>query len=261
MLSNSRPHNVAVTGSAGRVGQHLCKLLGRKYAIRPLDIQGEERSVDLTDRQTTIKELEGVDAIVHSAIASSRTIGAEPLSEEQNVAFQYLMLDVNVKGTYHVFEAARLLKIPRVVFLSSLTVALGSEDDLGLEPHKPPCPTNFYAATKLFGEQLGAVYHRQYGIDVIILRLGQPFPLGLPIEEEWKKEWKSYSLFLTQTDIARAVEAALTTQVKFGIYNVVSKHVPSRVDLSAGREIGFEPADEWPGAQDPANWNLAPLTH
>lgn len=261
MLSNSRAQKlVAVTGSAGRIGRNLCQILGQNWAIRPIDIEGEEQAVDLTDREGTIRSLEGVDAIVHSAIASSRSIGTMPFSEEQEIAFHYRMLDVNVKGTYHIFEAARLLKIPRVVFLSSLTVALGSEDALGMEPDKPPCPTNFYATTKLFGEQLGAVYHRRHDIDVIILRLGQPFPLGLPSEEEWKKDWKSYSLFLTQGDIARAVEAALTTDVKYGIYNVVSKHEPARVDVSAGEEIGFVPADQWQPNSDLADWALSPLT-
>jgi uronate dehydrogenase len=260
MLSISQPPKVvAVTGSAGRIGRHLCSLLGRNYEIRPLDIQGAAHSVDLTDREATIRELRGADAIVHSAIASSRNFGTEPLSEEQNIAFQYRMLDVNVKGTYHVFEAARILGIPRVVYLSSLTVALGAEDAHGMEPDKAPCPTNFYAATKLFGEHLAAVYHRQHGIDVIILRLGQPFPLGIPIEEEWKKDWKSYSLFLTQGDIARAVEAALTTGVRHGIYNVVSRHEPPRVDVSAGKEIGFVPADEWRAARgSSADWVKAP---
>ena len=71
----------------------------------------------------------------------------------------------NAMGTFHVFEAARLLDVKKVVFASS-TATFGFDlpsdpiDDLSLQR-----PQTFYGACKLFGENMGRFYRRKYGID------------------------------------------------------------------------------------------------
>ncbi len=67
--------------------------------------------------------------------------------------------------TFHIFEAARLFDVKRVVFASSTAtfgfdLPAGPIDDLSLQR-----PQTFYGACKLFGENMGRFYRRKYGID------------------------------------------------------------------------------------------------
>jgi UDP-glucuronate 4-epimerase len=82
-----------------------------------------------------------------------------------------LYYDVNVKGTLHLLEFARLAGIQQFLFASSSSVYGNNpfvpwkEDDLLHEPVSP------YAATKLAAEELGHVYAGLYNIHFIALRL------------------------------------------------------------------------------------------
>jgi UDP-glucuronate 4-epimerase len=78
--------------------------------------------------------------------------------------------DVNVGGTQHLLELARVWGVPQFVFASSSSVyglnprVPWSEDDHVLQPISP------YASTKVSGELLGHVYSRLYGLRFIALR-------------------------------------------------------------------------------------------
>lgn len=253
--SDGRP--VIVTGAAGRVASRLLPLLMPKHEVWPTDIMDAEtpnwtvRKIDLTDREQVISGFAGAGAIVHCAIARYPTNDPCQRSEAEVADYHERMLNVNIRGTYHVFEAARVHTIPRVVYISSLTVAMGDATEKGMRPSRPPKPVDLYACTKLFGENLAEVYHHKYGIDTIILRLGQPYPMGLHSEKQWESDWQSSSLFVTFPDVARAIDAALSARhVRFGKYNIVSKNETPRVDSSSGLEIGFEPIEHWQAASN-----------
>ncbi len=63
--------------------------------------------------------------------------------------------DLNVDGTFNMFQAGVANQVPRVVWLSSQSVF--SRD-------------NIYGLTKVVGEELCAYYHRVHGIRCTILR-------------------------------------------------------------------------------------------
>lgn len=233
-----------MTGAAGHVGSRLVPLLSERFPLRLTDLGPGEvgglpvEAVDLLDLPAVVEAFRGATAVVHSAIASWGRCSLEE--------YEQRMLEVNIKGAYHVFEAARLLGIAQVVYISSLTVAKGHGHASDLCVSRGPKPVNLYACTKLFGEQVGELYSRIHGLHVINLRLGQPYPLGIAQEEEWRKDPVARSAFVTFPDIARAVECALkATDVKMGTYNVVSRSSPPLIDSSGGKEIGFEPRDDW----------------
>ncbi len=244
-----QPGPVTITGAAGGVGSRIVPFLRRDHSLRLTDLRPgtidglEVEPVNLLDIDSTVKMMEGSSAIVHLAIADYTGVDDDSPDPLQ-VAYRRRMLDVNITGAYHVFEAARILKIPRVVYMSSLTVVTGDPKPNRKEVDRAPHPSNFYAATKLFGESLAWVYHQRYGMECYVLRLGQPYPRGVAKEEVWKKNPKAYSIFTTFADIARSVDAALTVcEPSYGIYNVTSRCNQDFVDLSAGREFGFEPQD------------------
>ena len=72
---------------------------------------------DLGDLDAIQPAFEGVDAVVHLAAAS----GDDNTPDD--------ILRSNVTGTYHVFEAARLAGVSRVIFASSGATVAGWERD------------------------------------------------------------------------------------------------------------------------------------
>lgn len=104
-----------ITGAAGRLGGHLRSSL-RPYAqtLRLSDIAamppaqaGEEVVLcELSDKQAVDRLVQGCQAIVH--------MGGIPNEQP----FEKI-LDANIRGVMHVYEAARRHGVGRVVFASS----------------------------------------------------------------------------------------------------------------------------------------------
>lgn len=250
-VAPSSRRKVLFTGALGRVGERVIPALERDYEIHATDLRAPESpgpgssftAADLLDFDQTLALCEGKDAVVHSAIASSRDFGVRDdlTPQEEMLPFDLRTIDVNVRATYHLFEAARRQKVKQIVYISSLTTILGIRKDFFPADH-PDDPANLYACTKLFGEHLGRVYSRRFGISVICLRLGQPFPIGVPQEADWVKSPRARAFFTAAEDIAAAIDCSLRhPEVPFGIYPLVSHAEPPRIDLSRGKEIGFEP--------------------
>ena len=166
---------ILVTGAAGRVGSGIAGDLRRDFDLVLTDTQAaadkdpQITAVDLLDHGAVQKAMRGVDMVLHLAIAASRHFAGRPKEE-----FSDAEMRVNVMGTQHVFAAAHEAGIGRIVYMSSMTIDLGSPPRLSFSHDTPVRPNSLYACTKLFGEQLGELYARQYGMSVICLRLGQP---------------------------------------------------------------------------------------
>lgn len=102
------------------------------------------------------------DAIIHLAARA----GVRP-----SIANPAMYYDVNVKGTLHLLEFAKLAGIRQFLFASSSSVYGNNpnvpwkESDLLYQPISP------YAATKLAAEEMGKVYAQLYDIHFIALRL------------------------------------------------------------------------------------------
>jgi len=112
-------------------------------------------SVDNLPELLNIIKKESIDTIFHLGGMLSM-----PSENKPWASFQ-----ANVVGTFTVMEAARLEGVDKVIYSS--TIATYSKDirssiidDITLQR-----PTTMYGATKVFGELLGRVYARKYGID------------------------------------------------------------------------------------------------
>jgi UDP-glucuronate 4-epimerase len=176
--------HVLVTGGAGFIGSHVVdRLLGEPGCrVTVLDefndyydpaikrgnvaqfrgpvtvVEGDLRDRGLIDR---IFEEGRFDAVIHLAGRA----GVRPSILEPE-----LYLDVNIKGTFYILEAARKTGVERVVFASSSSVygvnpkIPFAEEDALLATISP------YAATKLAGEQLCSNYAHLYGLRTVCLR-------------------------------------------------------------------------------------------
>jgi UDP-glucose 4-epimerase len=125
---------------------------------------------DVTDRAALSALIESHDirAVVHTAALLSTAIRQDPISG----------IAVNIMGTAHVLECARVHRLRRVVLASSTTVTytgFATHDTTPIEEDLPlrlvsDRPASIYAACKLSGEHLAHLYHDLYGVDAVSLR-------------------------------------------------------------------------------------------
>ena len=101
-----------------------------------------------------------VDSIYHTAALLSKDC-----EESAANAFR-----VNIVGTVNILEAARILGVKDVIFVSS-----GATYGLKSPPRQilndtPQNPENMYTTTKVCCERLGEQYYRQYGLNFRAIR-------------------------------------------------------------------------------------------
>ncbi len=245
---------VLVIGALGHIGRRIVPLFSDCFELfltdrAEGDIEGQKvRALDITDYPAVLAAMRGMDAVLHLAIASQREFVTDRPrfmadEGEEYLRFNEATIEVNLRGTYHVFEAARECGVKRVVYGSSLTVYLGKPAYPEFNDTLPPRPSNFYAVTKLFGEQLGEFFSRRHGLTVYCLRFGDPYPK--PGADWLLKAPPERRCLVTYRDLAGAAHCALTTKdgPAFGAYMIISAGRNSVYDLSGAQEIGWQPQD------------------
>jgi uronate dehydrogenase len=149
------------------------------------------------------------------------------------------ILDVNINGTYVVFEAARRAGVPRVVFASSNhAIGFTPREDFPVPDYAFPAPDTYYGVAKVAGEAIAALYSRRYGMDAIAVRILSCF--------ERPSNPRMLSTWLSPDDAGRLFEACLTApspgfRVVFG---VSANTRGGWVSLAEARALGYEPQDD-----------------
>ncbi|HEV2345974.1 MAG TPA: NAD(P)-dependent oxidoreductase [Actinocrinis sp.] len=225
---------VLITGAAGGIGTLMRSRLARPgRVLRLLDIApleagpGEEAVLaSVTDLDALTEAGRGADAVIH--------LGGQSVEAPWE-----RILEVNIDGTYKIFEAARRAGVPRVIFASSNhAVGFHSPDEYPLPDDTTPAPDTYYGVSKVTGEALGALYHHRYGLDVICIRILTCFPKPL--------DQRALSTWLSPDDCARLFEACLAAE-KPGyrvVYGVSANTRGGWVSLDGARELGYEPQDD-----------------
>src|SRR3546814_6240573 len=72
--------------------------------------------------------------------------------------------DLNIEGTYNVFEAARRKKVRRVVFASSNHTVGFHRTDHAIDINADIRPDTLYGVSKVYGEALGRMVADKYGL-------------------------------------------------------------------------------------------------
>jgi nucleoside-diphosphate-sugar epimerase len=161
---------VVVTGASGKAGRAVVRdLLEYDHDVLSVDLVSPPESpappllADLTEFGQTVECLAGADAVVHLAAIPAPRIHTEETT-----------FRTNMLSTYNVFEAARLLGLPRVVWASSETIGLPFEREqpayAPIDEQHPPYPESSYALSKLLSEELGRQLHRWTGTPYVALR-------------------------------------------------------------------------------------------
>lgn len=173
---------ILVTGGAGFIGSHICRILsdqGHTVLIYDNLSTGHQELInqkalflqgDILDQAALEKVLIGVDVVIHLAsLALVEESVREPLKYVEN----------NIKGSTVLLEAMKNTGVKKIIFSSSATV-YGHVEKSDL-PLKEDCKTqavNPYGASKVAVESLLSSYFFNYGFDVVILRYFNPFGPG-----------------------------------------------------------------------------------
>lgn len=237
---------VLVTGASGILAKWVIPELEANYELRLTDLAprgNDDRFVaaDLTDFESVYRLIEGMDAVVHLAVATGDGRG-EPMPDNKIDPVDDRTLRVNTTSSFYLLEAALRHKIKRVVYASSFTILLANRHRPRYDGKTELEPTNLYACTKLFGEQLAGTYWRNHGLSTICLRIGQPTPIGHMFDELWRTNKRSRCWATHVEDVAQAMGCALRTPVSHGIFPLVSASDNPRIAWEETRDaMGYVP--------------------
>jgi nucleoside-diphosphate-sugar epimerase len=148
---------ILLTGGSGDLGQVLVPRLQRNgdtpaiLDVRPprdpaqaaMFIQGS-----ILDREQLQRFFEGCDCIVHIAAWHG-------VHESDGAKNAYDFFDLNVRGTFEVFEAAAVLGIDKIIYISTTSV------------HRP---NTLYGRSKVLAERIVEDYRQDRAMNVLTLR-------------------------------------------------------------------------------------------
>ena len=221
---------ILITGAAGDVGTHLRRELARTYHIRASDLRplkklGKETfaRADVSKMADCLRITKGVDAIVHLA-------GYSVEGPWQGI------LNANIIGCYNMFEAARVNGVKRIVFPTSNHATGFYRRDQVIDHRVYPRPDSRYGVSKVFGEALGSLYADKYGMQFMMIRVGNVNPE--PIDK------RRLSIWVSPRDIAQLVAIGIEhPEIRFEIVYGVSGNTRSWYDNSNAARLGYRPKD------------------
>lgn len=245
MLKQQR---ILVTGAAGSMGGFVRDILRGQVAvlrlsdIAPMNAQpGEELwPADLADADALQRAMEGIDAVIH-------------LAASLNVDDWQQTLDVNIAGTYNLYDAARRAGVRRVIYASSHH-AVGMypvEQRIGLDVRLRP--DSLYGLSKCFGENLAQYHWDKSGLESVCWRIGSARVAPSP------KEPREFTTWMSLPDLERLLVASLTARdVGCSLVYGVSKNGEVWWDNAEAAHLGFSPQDRAvrPDGIPPQNYPL-----
>jgi thioester reductase-like protein len=186
---------VLITGGTGHIGKTTTEqLLQKGWDVRILDIapkteiEGAEYAQgNILDYDSLLKHTKGCDAVIHLA-----AIRAPILAPGHEV------FNVNVAGTFNVFEAAAACGIGKVAQASSIN-ALGAYFSIGdikpqyfpIDEEQPPFTTDPYSFSKQLIEEIGDYYWRRDGISSVAMRFPAVYSKEARTTEAYFQDWNA----------------------------------------------------------------------
>ena len=168
---------VVVTGGSGFIGSHVVDALmdaGHRvtvidHRVRPHRSDVGFEDVDLMDLSSVLEATKGVEHIFHLAAVSN-----------VNYAYKYPVYStaLNVMGTTHILEAARINGVQRVHLASTVWVYNGAPNGKPADETVPfylEGAGHIYTSTKMAAEMVCHNYAQLYKVPFTILRYGIPY--------------------------------------------------------------------------------------
>lgn len=171
---------VLVTGADGFIGSHLVEgLIEEGCSVRAfvyynsfnswgwLDTLSKETlgkievfSGDIRDPNGVRKSMEGIDVVFHLA-----ALIAIPFSYHSPDSY----VDTNIKGTLNVLQAAKDLKVEKILVTSTSEV-YGTALYVPIDEKHPFQGQSPYSATKIGADRIAESFYRSFNLPVVIVR-------------------------------------------------------------------------------------------
>jgi threonine 3-dehydrogenase len=178
-----------VTGGSGYIGSELVRLLvDRGEEIVVFDKVKSSRLKGLEKRiKIVLGDLnngsEVMNALRDYKVTHIYHMGA--LLTFESEANPWASFQTNVVGAYNLIEAARLFKVEKVMFTSSIGT-FGENTEGNLTDITIQRPTSFYGVCKLYGEGMGRFYRRKFGMDFRSVRYPVVVGPGVTTPNHWQ---------------------------------------------------------------------------
>jgi nucleoside-diphosphate-sugar epimerase len=234
---------VLITGANGFIGSHttlLMESLGHK--VVPIDVVPRSPDLSLLGIKASSHIMNVTDAATFRALCEKETpthifhAAHPPRNEDPSV------LDYCYQAMTNILEAAKHLKIKRVVYSSSASIygqlkkpdgSLVKEEDA-----VTIYPTYFYRAAKTVSEWMGDFYKERHGLDFVALRYSSVYGPGL---------YRSIPLELKKGILGQPCRPFLTRPLDDLIYiddvvDAVSRALFADKPLSRAYNIGLDKA-------------------
>ncbi|HBK07152.1 MAG TPA: NAD(P)-dependent oxidoreductase [Acetobacteraceae bacterium] len=190
---------ILLTGASGALGRALTKSLGALGWTLvltdiapfpdPIPAGATFTRADLSDGVAIMRLAEGCGAIIHMGGVSVE----RPFEE---------VIGPNIRGLYHIYEAARREKA-RVIFASSNHSVGFHERTESIPADTQFLPDGYYGLSKAYGELMGRMYWFKHGVESVNVRIGSATPE--PVNARMLASWMSYG------DLSRLMERCVLT--------------------------------------------------
>lgn len=168
-----RKKNILITGGAGFIGSHLAIELANSNTVSILDSfdSAVRTPKELSDHGIKVRKgsilndknlsqaLIDIDVVFHLAVACVRLSLANPM----------IVHDVNSTGTLKTLIASKHASVKRFIAVSS-SEAYGSATHKKMPETHPADPVTVYGMSKYMEELYANLYHRHFGLPVIVVR-------------------------------------------------------------------------------------------
>lgn len=124
---------------------------------------------DLRRREDLCLLPEDIDCVFHIAAATS---------VEESFIKPGFYLENNVTGTINLLRWISKTQVKKIIYASSSAVYGDVDAFVIMKENLAPAPINYYALTKLDGEYLLHMWHKNYGLDFAIVRYFNVFGNG-----------------------------------------------------------------------------------
>ncbi len=164
---------ILVTGGAGYVGSHTCKLLKNKnYELLVFDnlASGSKKFVKWSKfKKGDVRNFREIDAAIKSFRPKAIIHFASCISVRESEVMPVKYFENNFIGTVNLLEAMKKNKIKHLIF-SSTAALYGFSKNKKISETQTLKPINPYGFSKLYAEQSIEQYAKSYNLNYIILR-------------------------------------------------------------------------------------------
>ncbi len=225
-------NKIVLTGASGRLGSYLRKPLSKLCKkLVSTDIKNEISTL-LENEEFVKADLSNFSEIENIIKGSSMVCHFGALVDE--APFEVL-LGSNFIGSYNIWESAKINKVKRIIYASSIhAVGMYSKTET-LTSKTLHNPDSFYGLSKCFSEDLAKMYYEKNGLEAVCLRIASCAPVTT---------LRSLSTWLSYDDLIQMVTKCIDTPFTgFSIIYGVSNNTRKNVDNSQSSHIGFVPND------------------